>query len=81
MSNTTANASHTCATCGRDLGAPYRRIADGRIVEGCISRAHEGKLYGESLRWHMRPTATQFRKDSAKHEKATFGHVLSDIRA
>lgn len=72
--------THTCATCTRPLDAPYRRIVAGRIAEGCISRAHDGKLYGESLAWHNRPAAVAFRKDCAKREKRDFGQVLTDIR-
>ena len=68
-----------CATCGYHPSSPYRRLVDGTIVEGCISRAHDGKLYGESLAWHMRPAAVNFRKDMDKRYKKAYGYVSSGI--
>lgn len=50
-----------CTTCARSAGDPYRRRVGGKIVEGCIDDAHTGHLYGESLRWHMRPEAKSYR--------------------
>lgn len=50
-----------CTTCGRSAASPYRRSVGGKIVEGCIDDAHTGHLYGDSLRWHMRPEAKAFR--------------------
>lgn len=54
----------TCNTCVRDVRDPYRRIINGKIIEGCISSSHDGLLTGESLRWHMRPLAVAFRKSN-----------------
>lgn len=50
-----------CNTCGRSVFSPYRRHVNGKIIEGCIDASHEGKLYGESLRWHNRKEAKDFR--------------------
>lgn len=52
-----------CFTCTRPVSSPYRRHdASGRIVEGCIDASHDGNIFGESLRWHMRPIAKEIRK-------------------
>jgi hypothetical protein len=57
--------SAKCFTCGRPVDAPYRRHdARGAVIEGCIDSAHSGHLYGESLRWHMRPAAKKLRADT-----------------
>jgi len=53
----------TCKTCGRPLAAPYRRIVNGKIVEGCVTADHDGHLYGAAAEWHNRPVAKQIRKD------------------
>lgn len=52
-----------CTTCTRDASAPYRRVLNGVIVEGCIDRCH-----GPHLRegtpdhdWHFRAEAMNFR--------------------
>ncbi len=55
------NPEARCTTCGRAAGDPYRRRVGGKTVEGCIDDAHTGHLYGDSLRWHMRPEAKSYR--------------------
>lgn len=59
-----------CTTCGRPAAAPYRRIVDGRIVEGCVDAHHQtGYLQGASLAWHMQPSAHVTRKAVLVHFK------------
>lgn len=61
-----------CPTCTRSVFSPYRRLFNGKIVEGCIDASHDDKLYGESLRWHNRKEAKDFRtrlKKEAKRRK------------
>jgi hypothetical protein len=42
-----------CTTCGRPVADPYRRLLNGTIVEGCVSRAHDGaELSPASAAWH-----------------------------
>lgn len=53
-----------CNTCTRPLASPFRRSVGGKIVEGCVDDSHTGHIYGESLRWHMRPAAKEIRKAS-----------------
>ncbi len=54
-----------CNTCVRPVASPYRRKdASGKIVEGCIDPCHEGHIFGDSLRWHMRPAAKALRKQT-----------------
>ena len=69
--DTTTEASPTCNTCGRPKASPFRRYdKHGKVVEGCINAAHNDQLYGESLRWHMRPEAKKFRASMVARLKA-----------
>jgi hypothetical protein len=61
--------SMTCPTCGRHVGAPYRRVEGilgqgGRIIEGCVDAAHSGALVpgGYNAQWHDREGARQIRR-------------------
>lgn len=66
-----------CCTCGRDVTAPYRsRDRDGHIVQGCIDESHTGHLYGESKRWHDRPTARAWRRRIAVHLTEIVGEPM-----
>ncbi len=61
--NAALGEAHTrCPTCGHGASAPYRRVSEGKIVEGCIDAFHAEALYGESLRWHTRPAAQKLRQ-------------------
>jgi len=65
------NSGTHCPTCGRSAHSPHRRYdARGKVVEGCIDACHKPHIYGESLRWHMRPAAVAHRKDVLAHLKA-----------
>jgi hypothetical protein len=71
----------TCTTCGELPSNPFRQITDGKIIAGCISAAHDGALYGESLAWHVRKSAVKFRAEMRKREKREYGFVCQVIRA
>lgn len=64
--DTTTQTAERCNTCTRPVNSPFRRYDKGKVTEGCIDAAHTGHLYGESLRWHMRPIAKKMRSDAAK---------------
>jgi hypothetical protein len=65
--DTTTVTSEHCNTCTRPVASPYRRYDQAhKIIEGCVDAAHTGHLYGESLRWHMRPAAKEIRKRSTE---------------
>jgi hypothetical protein len=65
------DADARCTTCMRPVASPHRRNdARGVTVEGCIDAAHDGHLYGESLRWHNRPAAKKFRAEMKARRKA-----------
>ncbi len=55
------NPGHVCPTCGKPAHAPYRRVLNGKISEGCVDPFHTGRLSGADLAWHMRPCAVQLR--------------------
>lgn len=60
---------HRCPTCTRSVDAPYRRIVDGAIVEGCIDASHTDSMsvgVGNSQAWHNRPQARKMRADGLK---------------
>jgi hypothetical protein len=58
------NDGAACCTCGRPAINPYRRILNGRVVEGCVDAAHGPHLYaGNGLAWHLRPEAVQLRRN------------------
>jgi len=60
------NDCETCPTCARPANAPYRRIVDGRIVEGCIDAAHTvACLVGGTREWHYRKAAVAHRRTVA----------------
>ena len=59
-----------CNLCQGDPDKPYRRLRDGKIVEGCISATHTGHIHGASLKWHNRPAAKQLRKEARERMKA-----------
>lgn len=61
-----------CRTCCRDLDTPYRRHnASGKIIEGCIAEDHnKAVLVGESLAWHNRPEAKEYRAAAKARLKA-----------
>ncbi len=57
------NDCETCPICARPANAPYRRIVDSRIVEGCIDAAHSvAHLVGDSREWHYRKVAVAHRR-------------------
>lgn len=56
----------TCSTCGCGPSVPYRRIVDGRIIEGCVDLTHNGQLHGSSLAWHDRKSAKALRKSAKR---------------
>ena len=64
------NPGKSCPLCGHASGAPYRRVHNGRIIEGCVDAHHSDALYGESLAWHMRPVACELRKQALEHLKS-----------
>ncbi len=78
---TTKFGPGTCVICGNLPENPYRRQVGGVIVEGCISDAHTGHLYGSSLAWHNRPIAVAHRKSIIKRDKVSYGAVCATIRA
>jgi hypothetical protein len=46
-----------CPICCRPLDAPWRRYdATGRVIEGCVARAHDGRLItpSSSADWQRR---------------------------
>lgn len=60
----------TCRTCGRSVWSPWRVYNDhGRVVEGCVSMDHDGRLVtpSESARWHNRKEAKAIRR--AEHAR------------
>ena len=58
----------TCRTCCRPIASPYRRHdVHGVIIEGCVASDHDGRLCGESARWHNRPVAKAMRRATAAH--------------
>jgi hypothetical protein len=63
--NTMPRAPHDtrCTTCCRPAAAPYRRIVEGRIVEGCVDAIHTGHLIGASRDWHETLGAYQIREN------------------
>lgn len=57
-----------CNVCCRPTDDPFRsRDRDGRIVQGCVSAAHEGMLSGDSLAWHESDSAKRCRDLFAAH--------------
>lgn len=69
-----ALADEPCPTCCRPAAAPYRRIVDGRIVEGCCDAHHSlGSLYGESLAWHARRESREIRRVALRSLAAALG--------
>lgn len=32
----------TCNICGHDVRMPHKRIVDGKIVEMCVAKCHDG---------------------------------------
>ncbi len=51
-----------CCTCGRLASNPFRSYdSKGNIVHGCVDRAHDGKLIGNSAAWHNRTEAKKIR--------------------
>jgi len=40
-----------CNICGKSADAPYRRIAGGKITEGCVAKVHDKHIHGESKNW------------------------------
>ena len=59
------SATH-CPTCTRPAFHPYRRIVDGKIVEGCVDACHSAHVSpashsGASYEWHWRPEAIALR--------------------
>lgn len=68
-----AGGGHThCPTCGQTRAAPYRRLVDGKIVEGCIDASHTGHLVpiSASSEWHDRPVARMMRAGTLADLKA-----------
>jgi hypothetical protein len=61
---TCGHAAANCCTCGHAAANPYRRIAEGKIVEGCIDATHTGHLQPTSstLAWHDRKQAVAMRR-------------------
>ena len=80
--DTTTAGAERCNTCTRPVASPYRRFDHhgkviegrfdhhGKVIEGCVDAAHTGHLYGESLRWHMRPAAKDIRKKATERLRA-----------
>jgi hypothetical protein len=64
MDRNTDTAADRCPTCLRPVNNPYRRIVDGRIVEGCIDDTHTGRIPAASNTgaWHNRPVAKAHRR-------------------
>ena len=54
----------TCLTCNRLPAAPYRRIVDGRTIEGCVDACHTEHVHGTSTEWHWRQDAIKIRKST-----------------
>lgn len=55
---------HRCGTCTHSVDAPFRRIADGKVVEGCVDAAHTASMQlgnGASQAWHNRQAARKIR--------------------
>lgn len=70
----------TCVVCGCLPAYPPRRWdASGRIIEGCVARAHDNNLYGASAHWHNRPAARAVRAATRAHER-TFGGRFAAVR-
>jgi hypothetical protein len=68
------NPGTHCPKCSQSVGHPHRRKdAHGRIVEGCIDACHKPHISGESLKWHMRPSAVAHRKDVLAHLESIVG--------
>lgn len=55
-----------CPTCGHSPENPYRRVINGKIIEGCVDATHTGRLPvpSASSDWHMRPEAIEVRMNS-----------------
>lgn len=54
----------TCLICTNALDKPYRVYgADGKVIGGCVSKAHTGHLVpmSESSFWHNSKNAKQIR--------------------
>lgn len=62
-------SDQTCPTCGRSAFAPYRRIVDGRIVEGCVDAIHSDHVtpISNSGHWHNRKEAKEIRRAELTH--------------
>lgn len=57
----------TCAHCCCPAGKPFRRVFNGKIIEGCISAFHTGHIHPSneaSLAWHNRESAQAWRRKS-----------------
>jgi len=57
----------TCSTCGRPVGAPYRRYGpSGRVLEGCVDAFHSGNLLrdSKSAKFHARQEARAIRGET-----------------
>lgn len=63
--------AESCPTCTRAPTRPFRRIVDGKIVEGCVDACHTGQFTGlsSSNAWHTRPEARILRKETFDHLK------------
>ena len=69
--DTTTAGAERCNTCTRPVASPFRRFdSNGKVIEGCVDAAHTGHIYGESLRWHMRPAAKEIRKAATERLRA-----------
>ncbi len=66
-------ASGNCRTCGRPKAAPYRRVLDGEVTEGCIAADHDAHPDA----WHLRPRAVAHRADTAAHLARVLGHMTA----
>jgi len=81
MTNTTPRAPYDarCTTCCRTAAAPYRRVVDGRIVEGCVDAIHTGHLIGGSRDWHETLAAYQIRENMTAMREFRAKRVLKRI--
>ena len=62
-----------CLTCFRDPADPFRsRDETGRILNGCVDAAHDGRLtpISSDATWHYTKDAKAIRRANLKHTPA-----------
>jgi hypothetical protein len=57
------NPGTHCPCCTQPVAAPYRRVLEGRVAEGCVDAAHAE--YADA--WHDRPQARDIRARELAH--------------